>query len=170
MLARRYRYHDVSAEQWDRMWEAADNEWPHGTGMARSRANTWRRLADWLRKLASDAGDPLEALWAQVNRSKAERDAAARARLEQHEATKGAELHPSIATGFQPGSQVPAPNGGGARMSRAEVIDYLRPLRGSLEAGPWRTLLERYEVSEADLDQAFDEPDFGTGPEAGAHG
>lgn len=161
ILAKRFRYRDVTEAQWARLDEIVDNEFPVGTELGRDRFVAWGWLADLMRKLKRDAGDPVEAALAEVNRRITERRSREEARIAEHEATKGAELHPSILATGAPGSRANghAPKGA----SRETAIEFLRSVRGTLDAQPWQALLDRYGLTEADLDD--DGPDFGA-PEA----
>lgn len=73
ILARRYRFRAVSDQQWERLWECVDNEYPQGTARGRDPRAGWRWLADFLTALPRNAGDPIEALFGEITKRQSER-------------------------------------------------------------------------------------------------
>ena len=77
VLATRFRYRGMSEAQWERLHEIVDNEFPLGTTKGRDRHAAWRWLADLMRNLGRDDGDPIAAALTEVNRRIGERTAVA---------------------------------------------------------------------------------------------
>jgi hypothetical protein len=156
ILAKRFRYREVTAAQWLRLDEIVDNEFPIGTAKGRDRAVAWQWLADLMADLARDAGDPIEAAFDEVNRLIGERKAAADADEQRWQVDKEAERRAAAASPIVAQLAAGGIGPGIARQSAVthdKAIAQLRRVRGQLNGDAWQALLERYGVTEAELDE-----------------
>ena len=122
-----------------------------------------RLIATWIGE-APKKGDLQRYVLDRGNALRAERAAAADQREADWEQTKA--TAPSLAPELA-GAMARA-NGNGSRVDRETAIDQLRAVRGSVPEPAWTSMLERYHVSEEDLEDPvdFDDPP----PKEAAHG
>lgn len=155
LLASRFKYRDVSAPQWERLAEIVDNEYPLGTTKGRDRHTAWRWLADLMRQLPRDAGDPIEAAFDEVNRRIGARLAAAAERDEAWDDLKhedpGMIARQVVSNGIGPRPER------GATIDHGKAVAMLRRVRGTVNPDAWAELLERYDVDEDELDEELAE-------------
>lgn len=74
LLATRFRWRAVTEPQWERLWECVDNEYPRGTSRGDDPRAGWAWVARLMDGLSTDGGDPIEAVFAEVDRLQRERD------------------------------------------------------------------------------------------------
>ena len=163
VLTGRYAWKRITKAQWARMAEVVDNEYPAGTSKGADPSAGWRWLAELMEALPPDGGDPLEAVFAEVNRRIEQRKRVAAAATADHDqATAG---DPGALAADLARRMTPKPNGH-QRMSREEERAYLLGVEGSLDADRFAELLAKRGWTLEELHD--DGPDFGAGPEAGA--
>ena len=157
LLSGRFRFGKVSAEQWERLDELVDQEYPRGTKKGADPAAGWQWLAELMASLDRKAGDPIEAAFAEGARRRGERLRTAAEAEETWSAEKdAAPTHPGLATASKQlaGRVTPKRNGKLAPAQREAAVAQLRSIRGQLGEPMWSELLRRYHLTEADLDAA----------------
>ncbi len=157
VLAGRFRFHQATEAQWDRLYEVVDQEYPSGTKKGADPTAGWRWLAELLTGLKRNAGDPIEAAFRTAARFRAERLAKAdEAEAAWQDVRAQPATHPGLATGAkQLAARVtPKPNGKVTVERRAQAMVFLRESRGLIGEPMWSEMLTRYGLTEADLDAA----------------
>jgi hypothetical protein len=155
ILAGRFRYRDVTEAQWERLAELVDNEFPIGTERGADRRAAWQWLADRLAQLSTDAGDPLEAMFAAYNaeldqrRAEADADERAWAETRARYADEAGPIAAELANHI--GSEASRNGHAPRQVSRETTLEMLRSVKGTVPDEQWTRLLARYAVDESEL-------------------
>ncbi len=150
LLATRFRWSECSQAEWDDWAEEVDNEFPAGTGKGRDPKAGWRWLAKVLGAAPRDVSDVKRWFFDEQRRVKDERLASADQREETWDEVKHADPGPiaRAMVGNGIGPSIAHQSG----MTHEKAIAQLRRVRGQLNADAWQSLLERYGVTEDELD------------------
>lgn len=154
VLAQRFRWTTISAEQWGMLAEVVDNEYPGGTAKGGDPTRGWQWLADQLAALPKDAGSPLDAFLAGYNAELERRRAAADDDDRAWQETKARYADDPEGMAQAAGDAMRSSPRNGHHVDRAQAIALLRQVRGQVTDEAWTSMLTRHHVTEEELDAA----------------